>query len=354
MPIYNAYSYLRPALDSVLDQTLREIELICVDDGSTDRSIDILKEYQERDPRVRIITENNAGPSWARNKGLSRARGEYVIFLDADDFFEPTLLASLYELAVRDELDIAITEYDIYNDRRSRFEAKIKGEHEDIFEEGKVLSQSEYPTVIFQSVTSYVWNKLYKRAFLIEKELSFHPTLRVFEDTYFVMTSLAMASRVGKNFDTLIHHRVYSAQSRNKLFRKYYYQIPELYLRIKEFLMRRGMYLPLSESFLNLSASRCYKVYNILWRDAKRDFWDSLHSPYSELLGWEKILGDEIENDDVGEFVASVMLHNHKQHQRRVARGRRTTLSEVESSVRGREQRRRFKDFWRGLFGIKA
>ena len=98
MPIYNAYEYLRPAIDSVLDQTLGEIELICVDDGSTDRSLDILKEYKDKDERVRILTENNAGPSFARNKGLARARGDYVIFLDADDFYEPTLLEKLYLL----------------------------------------------------------------------------------------------------------------------------------------------------------------------------------------------------------------------------------------------------------------
>ena len=73
IPIYNAYDYLRPAMDSVLDQTLRDIEIICIDDGSTDKSLEILKEYQKSDDRVRIITETNAGPALARNKGISRA-----------------------------------------------------------------------------------------------------------------------------------------------------------------------------------------------------------------------------------------------------------------------------------------
>ena len=82
MPVYNAFDYLRPAMDSVLDQTLKEIEIICIDDGSTDHSLDIIKEYKDKDERVRIITENNAGPSIARNKGLQRSRGEYIIFLD--------------------------------------------------------------------------------------------------------------------------------------------------------------------------------------------------------------------------------------------------------------------------------
>ena len=91
MPIYNASDYLRLALDGVVHQTLTDIELICVDDGSTDDSLSIIKEYQQADERVRILTENNAGPSIARNKGLSRARGKYVIFLDADDFMRKLL-----------------------------------------------------------------------------------------------------------------------------------------------------------------------------------------------------------------------------------------------------------------------
>ncbi len=354
MPIYNAYSYLRPAMDSVLDQTLTELEVICVDDGSTDRSLDILKEYQSRDSRVRILTENNAGPSWARNKGLARARGEYVIFLDADDFFEPGLLEGLYELAERDNLDIALCEYDLYNDRSATFEKKIRAEHEEIFVEGEVISKSTHPNQIFQSTTNYVWNKFFRRSFLIAKELSFHPVLRVFEDVYFVMTSLAMADRVGKTCDCLIHHRVYSEQSKNHFFRKYYHQVPELYYKIKEFLMHNGMYLPLSQSFLNLSASRCFKIYNLLWIDVKGDFWNNLHSAYAERLGWDKALGGEIESEDVREFVGNVLLYDHKQYFKRSQKGDKTAIEDVPGKLGFMKFRKRIADFFLGLFGKKT
>lgn len=353
MPIYNAYSYLRPAMDSVLDQTLTELEVICVDDGSTDRSLDILKEYQARDCRVRILTENNAGPSWARNKGLARARGEYVIFLDADDFFEPELLWRLYELAERDTLDIALCEYDLYNDKSATFEKKIKAEHEEIFREGEVISKSTHPNQIFQCTTNYVWNKFFRRSFLLSKELTFHPVLRVFEDVYFVMTSLAMADRVGKNFDCLIHHRVYSEQSKNRLFRKYYHQVPELYEKIKEFLMHNGMYLPLYQSFLNLSASRCFKIYNLLWMNVKGDLWDNLHTSYAERLGWEKALAEEIESEDVREFVGSVLIYDHKQYMKHAQKGDRTALEDVPGKLSFLKIKKRIADFFRGLFGKK-
>ena len=121
IPVYNACEYLRPALDSVIGQSMENIEIICIDDGSTDCSLEIVMEYQKRDPRVRIITETNAGPALARNNGLKRARGEYVIFLDADDFFEPNLILHLYERAKRDELDITIAGYDVYNSKKGFF-----------------------------------------------------------------------------------------------------------------------------------------------------------------------------------------------------------------------------------------
>ena len=180
MPVYNAFDYLRPALDSVICQTFTELELICVDDGSTDRSLHILKEYQEKDSRVRIVTETNAGPSIARNKGLDRARGEFVIFLDADDFVEPTLIEKLYNKAVEDNLDIAIAKYDVYNDRKARFEGVIKCDHGEIFDGGATVSKATNPDEIFQCTTTYVWNKLFRTSFLRDMGLSFDPELRVF------------------------------------------------------------------------------------------------------------------------------------------------------------------------------
>ena len=353
MPIYNAYDYLRPAIDSVLDQTLRDIELICVDDGSTDHSLDILKEYQNADNRVRIITENNAGPAWARNKGLSRARGEYVIFLDADDFYEPGLLETLYELSVRDSLDIAVTEYDLYNNHAAVFERKIKSDRECIFTEGAVISKNEYPDDIFQCVSNFVWNKMFRRAFLVEKELGFDNELKVFEDVYFVMSALSQADRIGKNFDILIHHRVYSEQSKNRLFRKYYRQVPELYARLKGFLMKRGVYAPLSHSFLNLSASRCYKIYNVLWTDAKGEFFTSLHDTYAEILGWDKAEPEYFISEDVRDFIASVLVYDYKQYTALDKSGEQINISTVGKRIKHNKFRRKIKDFFTRLAGKK-
>jgi glycosyltransferase involved in cell wall biosynthesis len=350
MPIYNAFDYLRPAIDSVLNQTLTDIELICVDDGSTDNSLSILKEYQQQDDRVRIVTENNAGPSLARNKGLQRARGKYVIFLDADDFYDYALLEKLYDLAEEQTLDIAICQFNIYNNRKAKFEDNIRSDHGEIFAGGKVVSKNDYPDVILSCTTGYVWNKMFRKEFLIEKELAFDIDLRVFEDTCFVVKALSLADRVGKCFEKLIHHRVYNNQPRNKLLRKYYRNVPVVYSKIKEFLRAHGMYTPLSQSFLNLSSSRCYKIYNVLWHDAKVEFWNLLHDTYAEDFGWKDIDPEDFEDELLCNFVANVLLYSHRQYAKRVRKGRRVKIRSVGRALRAKEKRKKIKKFFSSIF----
>ena len=329
MPVYNAYDYLSPAMDSVIDQTLKEIEIICIDDGSTDHSLDIIRAYQAADERIRIVTENNAGVSIARNKGIIRARGEYIIFLDADDFFEPTLLEKLYNTAKEYDLDIAVAKFDYYNNKSSKFTPQIEEAHGNIFAPGAVVSKSEYPDYILQSTTGYVWNKMFRNSFIKNKELSFAPELYVFEDVHFVCTSLSLAERVGRIDDVLVHHRIYSDQSRSKLFKKYYAQVPVVYLKVKDFLSQHGMYIPLSRSFLNFSVSRCFKIYNLLWNDAKSDFWDMLHSGYADSLGWFQHESSDFESEELCDFAVNVGLYEHSQYEKRRNKGRKIKADKV-------------------------
>ena len=347
MPVYNASDYLRPAIDSIICQTFTELELICVDDGSTDRSLHILKEYQQKDSRVRIVTETNAGPSIARNKGLDRARGEYIIFVDADDFVEPTLIEKLYNRAQRDNLDITVAKNDIYNDRKSRFEEPIKCEHGEIFDGENTVSKATHPDQILQCTTTYVWNKLFRTAFLREKGLSFDPELRVFEDAYFIVTALSLASAVGKVDEVLVHHRVYSNQARKRLFKKYYAQVPEIYTRIRAFLMAHGMYKPLQQSFLNLSASRFYKIYNLLKNDAKEEFYNLYHNGYAEKLGWDLADAADFESAEVLDFVASVIMYNHKQYEKRGKKGQHVRIDRVGPYLRFKEKTKKARSLFK-------
>ena len=106
IPVYNVENYLRECLDSITSQTVKDIEIICIDDGSTDNSPKILKEYQKKDSRIKIITKENGGQASARNLGIKKAQGEYIAFIDSDDFIESEMLEKLYTKAKDNNLDI--------------------------------------------------------------------------------------------------------------------------------------------------------------------------------------------------------------------------------------------------------
>lgn len=353
VPIYNACKHLRPALDSILAQTFKEIEIICVDDGSTDTSLDMLKIYQKMDNRIRIITETNAGPGHARNNGLKRARGKYVAFLDADDFFEPEMLEKLYNLAEENGLDIAITRYDIYDNKKGKFTANIESEHGKIFDGGAVTSKNEYPDYILESTTGAAWNKLFKKSFILEKNISFTTEAMIFEDVYFTVSALAFAERVARLPDVLVHHRIYSQQSRARSFRKYYLQVPGVFLKLKEFLMKGGMYQPLAKGFLNLSCSRCYHTYNLLKSDDRELFWNMLHDGMNEMLGWEEHEAEDFEKKEVCEFSANVEMYTYEQYKRRLAMGRKLDKEKLSETLKQNKRRKRIRTFFAKLFGKK-
>jgi len=108
IPIYNTEKYLCECLDSVLNQTLTDIEIICINDGSTDGSLAILREYEAKDTRIKVIDKRNEGPSAARNLGLDLARGEYIQFVDSDDIIAETLCEKAYGLAIADAVDMVV------------------------------------------------------------------------------------------------------------------------------------------------------------------------------------------------------------------------------------------------------
>lgn len=353
IPIYNAYDYLRPALDSVVYQTLRDIEIICIDDGSTDRSLEILKEYQKSDDRVRIVTEANAGPGLARNNGLGRARGDYVAFLDADDFYEPNFLELLYERAVKDNLDIAIAGYDIYNSQRAIFTRTEEAERVEIFDGGAITSKSQNPNEILLSTTGSAWNKMFRRSFIIDKELKFLPEVKTYEDVYFTVSALSLAERVARIPEILIHHRIHSEQARSKVLRKNFNQIPAVFVKIKEFLMKRGMYAPLFTSFLNLSVTRCYKLYKALPKDAREDLWNLLHDGLNEELGWSGRELRDFESEELYSFVANTEMYTHDQYRRRLQRGIEEQAEKTSQSLKSFKARRKIKNFLFGFFKKK-
>ena len=116
IPVYNTARFLSACLDSVLDQTFADTEIICVDDGSTDDSLQILRRYEKRDGRVKVLTQRNARQGAARNRGLEIAAGRYVMFVDSDDWLDNDALEVLCRRAAADDADIVLTGTRLYDE----------------------------------------------------------------------------------------------------------------------------------------------------------------------------------------------------------------------------------------------
>ncbi|HFI0790199.1 TPA: glycosyltransferase family 2 protein [Streptococcus suis] len=117
VPVYNSSTYLKECIESIRNQTFKDLEIICVDDGSTDNSLEILKEFQKLDPRIQLIVqERNMGVGAARNRAIDLASGQYMSFIDSDDFIEPEMFEELYNKAFEKDAEIAICDVNLYSD----------------------------------------------------------------------------------------------------------------------------------------------------------------------------------------------------------------------------------------------
>lgn len=160
IPVYNTEKYLRQCLDSVVNQTLKDIEIICVDDGSTDGSVDLINEYIKNDSRIVLISQKNQGPSVARENGVNAAKGEYVGFVDSDDFIAKDYYELLYKHAVKFDADISMTDDIILYDKGIIGRKKCG-----VCSKDKLITSNIQKRSII--VTSGIcWNKIYKKSFI--------------------------------------------------------------------------------------------------------------------------------------------------------------------------------------------
>lgn len=206
LPVYNVERYLEATLDSILSQSYTDFEIVCVDDGSTDRSPSILESYSLKDPRLTIVRQANAGPGASRNTGLDHATGKYVIMLDADDIYHPHLLELMHSKATELDLDIVACESTRFDDQTGQDLDSWWTLNKAQLPSFEPFSCRDMPDYVFTAFMGWPWDKLYKRSFIEANHLRY-PELTNSEDLYFVFLSLAKAQRIGIVEKTLIKHR---------------------------------------------------------------------------------------------------------------------------------------------------
>lgn len=205
LTVFNTSNYLEQCLDSIVSQTLKDIEIICVDDGSTDESLKILKKYRDRDNRVTLISQKNSGAGAARNRGLSIARGEYLSFLDSDDFFEPDMIEKAYNCCKNNSSDFCVFRSDSYIEPDDSYIKTPWTIRKEILPSKKVFSIKDVKD-IFKLFVGWAWDKLYYADFIKENMILFQE-IRTTNDMFFVFSALVKAERISVISNTLAHHR---------------------------------------------------------------------------------------------------------------------------------------------------
>ncbi len=279
VPVYNAQAYLRQCLDSILNQTLQEIEIICVDDGSTDESPAILEEYQRRDSRLTVYRQANQYAGAARNLGLSHAVGTYVIFWDADDFFDLKALELLYAKAEADEADICVCGAYKYDDEAQMVYPANEYLVKKRIPQKMPFSRIDMERYLFNFSSNVPWNKLFLRQFIQEEKLEFQH-LRQANDVYFIMMALFLARRITIVSKELIYYRAQNKSSLSWTVSRTKYCTVDAFRAVKERLEQYAEFTePLRQSFANKAIG---PLLITLRRQADISGYAELYSYYKE------------------------------------------------------------------------
>lgn len=185
VPIYNAEKYLNKCIDSIINQSKKELEIILINDGSTDNSETIIKKYNDK--RIKYFKNKNQGIGKTRNFGIEKATGKYIMFLDSDDFLELNACEKMFEKAEKDKLDIVICDYYRYFDNGKKEEIKLPN--------FKNSSLKDNPNIICEHLSP--WAKIYKTDLLKNNNIKFVENLK-YEDAPFVIEALDCAKKIGK------------------------------------------------------------------------------------------------------------------------------------------------------------
>ena len=249
VPVYNVEKYLEKSFSQIINQNFDDFEIIYVDDGSGDRSQKYLKDFQKRDSRVKIFSKENGGCGSARNYAFSKARGEYVYFLDPDDELECDTLKKAYDSAVINNADIVIFKADTFND---------SGILNDVyFNLNNALKQDDYSIFNFtyKDILEYIfddgfapWSKLYKKEFIDDNNLRFDEGI-AFDDVPFHVKTLIKAKRLAYVDEILYHYRVDNESSVNNTSSNGFdiFKVTDI---LYDFLVSEGIYNEFEKNFI--------------------------------------------------------------------------------------------------------
>lgn len=236
IPIYNVEKYLRECLYSVINQTVKDIEIICINDGSSDNSLNIIEEFAEKDSRIKIINQDNHGIGYARNKGIEVSSADYIYFLDSDDYISNDFLEPMYNKAIENNADI------VFNDNIISFDERNKNKTKQVIREkldnGIYYIDSEF--INKRYINPVVWSKLYKKSKITENNIYF-PIGLISEDAYFYYALLPFLKKAVQINNGTYYYRERQGSLTHQKVKKYSYDSIRIFELIYNFYKKNNL-----------------------------------------------------------------------------------------------------------------
>lgn len=235
IPVYNVYKYIDRCLESLVNQTFKDIEIIIVNDGSTDNIEEKLKKWSECDSRITVINNLNKGAAYSRNCGINNSKGEYVSFVDADDYCHQDMIEKLYNALVLNDADYVFCSF-----FKMYFDGRVEEIKQDITLD-KPTDLKHCKELLFK-VDPNVWNKLYKKSLIIDNNIFFNEDVLKCHDVPFTASILTKASKIVQITDSLYFYSVDRPNSITALFNTVVYEWEGAWPTVIDYFINEGIF----------------------------------------------------------------------------------------------------------------
>lgn len=314
IPVYNVEKYLEECLKSIINQSLNDIEIICINDGSTDNSLAILEEYENRDSRIRIISQENAGISCARNNGLSLSNGKYVYFMDSDDILEESALEELYELSEKHNLDLTIFKMiNFYDDSRKEYSSP---HYEMYFLRHVANKVFNYENIksSFLDISVTLGGKFFKHDLIRGMEF---PKGLIFEDNPFFIKAFLNSHRV-YFYNKHLYKKRYRNESITKTFNLKFADVIPIANMIWDISKNSGFHDELQLPILNRKIKKTFNRFALVDDIYKEEFFNRIKEDFHLNKSEYGLLLDKLDDFNSFIFESALNCNNYKEFESNV------------------------------------